>query len=127
MNREEPRIIDPTSTHWESHPHFPGIKMKKLVTPVDNPFASCHLVYIPPGGEVIWHEHPMQMEIVHILKGQSLLTVNQIEQPLNVGYIASIPNGTFHSLRNTGSEPVELMAILILSPVNLPSTPVDPS
>jgi quercetin dioxygenase-like cupin family protein len=106
-----PRIVDLESTQWEPHPRFPGILMKTLLTTADNAFANVNLVLIPPGCEVGWHHHSMQMETVFLLQGQSTLTIDKSEQPLHAGQIVAIPLGAEHTLRNNGTQPVEIMAI----------------
>lgn len=110
-DKSHPRIVDLKFIQWEPHPRFPGVLMKTLITTSDNAFANVNLILIPPGCEVGWHHHAMQVETVFLLQGQSILTINSSEQPLNAGQIVAIPLGVEHALRNSGTEPVELMAI----------------
>lgn len=105
-----PRIVDFESLSWDTHPRFPGILMKALLTPEDNTLANVSLVRVPPNCEVGKHRHPTQVETVFMMKGMSILTVGDSEQPLNAGQIVAIPIGVEHALRNAGAEDVELMA-----------------
>jgi quercetin dioxygenase-like cupin family protein len=109
-DHEFPRIVDFESLAWNSHPRFPGILMKALLTPEDNALANVSLVRVPPNCEVGRHRHPTQVETVFMMKGMSILTVGETEQPLNAGQIVAIPIGVEHGLRNAGIEDVELMA-----------------
>lgn len=106
-----PRIVDSTETEWGDHPRFAGIQMKALLTKLDNALANVSMVYVPPGGVVGWHMHSTQVETVYLLKGQAVLIIGTNESTLTAGCIVAIPSGREHTLRNVGSEAVELLAI----------------
>jgi len=94
---------------WQEHARFPGISMKSLLTPADNPFASVNVIQVPPGGEVGRHRHAQQFETVWVIRGNAILTLDQTEVSLRDGQIIAIPIGLEHELRNDGSALVELL------------------
>jgi quercetin dioxygenase-like cupin family protein len=110
-NQSLPNIVDSRSIQWESHPRFPGILMKKLITTGENQLACVNLVQVPPGCEIGWHHHSAQIETIYLLQGQSILTINGNEMPFNAGQIVAIPPGVEHTLCNRGKAPVELLTI----------------
>jgi quercetin dioxygenase-like cupin family protein len=105
-----PRIVDSADAEWGEHPRFAGIQMKALLTKADNALANVSMVHVPPGSEVGWHTHATQVETVYLLSCQAVLTVDATESALTAGCIVAIPAGAEHTLRNVGTEPVELLA-----------------
>ena len=57
-----PRVADLTAGEWQEHVRFPGIYMKSLLTPMDNPLASVNVVQVPLGGNIGSHRHAQQIE-----------------------------------------------------------------
>jgi quercetin dioxygenase-like cupin family protein len=106
-----PRIVNSAETEWGDHPRFTGIQMKALLTKADNALANISMVRVPSGGQVGWHMHATQVETVYLLSGHAVLTIRETESELTAGCIVAIPAGAKHSLRNVGSETVELLAI----------------
>ncbi|SRR6266540_1290075 len=105
-----PRIVSAADTEWRDHPRFAGIQIKPLLTRADNEWANVSLVQVPPGGEVGWHVHPTQVETVYLLAGKAILTIGANASPMTAGCIVAIPARAEHSLRNVGSENIELIA-----------------
>ena len=106
---ELPRVADLTAGEWLEHARFPGIFMKNLLTAVDNPFSNVNVVRVPSGGIIGRHRHVQQFETVWVIRGNTILTLDQTEVHLNVGQIIAIPIGLEHALRNAGDSPVELL------------------
>jgi quercetin dioxygenase-like cupin family protein len=104
------RIVHAAKVEWGDHPRFAGIQMKALLTRADNEFANVSQVRVPPGCEVGWHKHATQIETVYLLAGQAILTIGEHESSMAAGSIVAIPAGHEHSLRNVGSDPIELLA-----------------
>ncbi len=104
-----PRIADLTAGEWQEHTRFPGIYMKGLLTPADNPFASINVVQVPPGGKIGRHRHAQQLETVWVIRGNAILTLDQTEVPIRDGQIIAIPIALEHALRNEGKALVELL------------------
>ena len=105
-----PRVVDSTATEWGDHPRFSGVKMKALLIPADNKLANVSMVRVPVGSLVGWHSHATQVETVYVLTGHAILTIGSSEAALEPGCIVAIPSGSEHSLRNAGTEAVELIA-----------------
>jgi quercetin dioxygenase-like cupin family protein len=104
-----PRIADLTAGEWQEHARFPGIYMKGLLTPEDNPFASVNVVQVPPGGKIGRHHHAQQLETVWVISGNPILTLDQTEVSMRDGQIVAIPIGLEHALRNEGQALVQLL------------------
>ena len=104
-----PRIIDLTAGEWQEHARFPGIYMKGLLTPADNPLANVNVVRVPPGGKIGRHHHTQQLETIWVIRGNAILTLGQSEVIIRDGQITAIPIGLEHALRNEGQTLVELL------------------
>ncbi len=104
-----PRVADLAAGDWQEHARFPGITMKNLLTPADNPHASVNVVQVPQGGVIGRHRHATQVETVWVICGKPILTLDQTEVPLKDGQIIAIPIGLEHALRNEGQALVELL------------------
>ncbi|CAN5737229.1 hypothetical protein BH20ACT11_BH20ACT11_04800 [soil metagenome] len=69
----------------------------------------------PPGGGgggMLPHAHHAQEEAVYVLQGEYALVVGGGELRLGPGSFASVPRGTVHASRVTGSEPGRCLVIL---------------
>jgi mannose-6-phosphate isomerase-like protein (cupin superfamily) len=66
-------------------------------------------VRVPPGGKIGRHYHGEQIETVWIIRGNAILTLDQMEVSLRDGQIIAIPVGLEHALRNEGTTLVELL------------------
>jgi quercetin dioxygenase-like cupin family protein len=104
-----PNVGDLMAGEWQEHARFPGIYMKRLLTPADNPLASVNAVRVPPGGTIGRHRHVQQVETVWVIRGNAILTVEQTEVSIRDGQIIAIPLGLEHALRNDGPTLVELL------------------
>jgi mannose-6-phosphate isomerase-like protein (cupin superfamily) len=107
----KPNIVDSAAVDWTEHPRFHSIGMKALLTAADNPLAGVNIVQVPPDGVIGHHLHVQEIETVYVLAGQSVLTLGDADYPFAAGQVVAIPAGLEHSLRNTGSEIVELLCI----------------
>jgi quercetin dioxygenase-like cupin family protein len=104
-----PRVVDLADGEWQAHARFPGISMKGLLNASDNPFASVNVIQVPPGGAVGRHRHAQQFETVWVIRGNAILTLDQMEVSIRDGQIVAIPIGLEHALRNEGTTLVELL------------------
>jgi len=104
-----PRIGDLNAGEWQEHARFPGIHVKSLLTSQDNPLANVNVVQVPPHGMIGRHRHTQQLETVWIIKGEAILTLDQIDIYLKKGQIIAIPMGLEHTLRNEGITTLELL------------------
>ena len=64
------------------------------------------------------HDHQNEEEIFYVLSGEGLLTedAGQPEKPLRQGDAAICASGENHTIRNAGPEPLELLALILLTP-----------
>ena len=104
-----PRIADFTAGEWQEHARFPGVYMKGLLTPADNPLASVNVVRVPLGGNIDRHRHALQLETIWVIRGDAILTLDHTEVSIRTGQIIAIPIGLEHALRNEGESVVELL------------------
>jgi len=104
-----PRIADLFAGEWQEHTRFSGIFMKSLLTAADNPLASVNVVRVPLGGKIGRHRHTQQLETVWVIRGEAILTLDQIDLSMSEGQIIAIPIGLEHAVRNEGQSIVELL------------------
>jgi quercetin dioxygenase-like cupin family protein len=104
-----PRIADLEAGEWQEHPRFPGIQIKGLLTAADNPLATVNVIEVPPGSSVGRHRHAQQLETIWVIKGNAILTLDQMEVSIKDGQIVAIPIGLEHALRNEDHSPLQLL------------------
>ena len=104
-----PHVADLHGGEWQEHGRFPGIYLKTLLTTTDNPLANVNAVRVPPGSTIGRHRHAGQLETVWVIRGNAILTLDQMEVSLRDGQIIAIPIGLEHALRNEGPALVELL------------------
>jgi quercetin dioxygenase-like cupin family protein len=105
------RFADAQAGEWQEHPRFAGVLLKGLLTAADNALASVNVVRVPPGREIGWHRHAMQVETIYVLAGQCIFWLGEAEVPMRAGQIVAVPIGVEHGLRNPQDEPVELLTV----------------
>lgn len=71
-----------------------------------------HLI-LEPGCEVGWHVHHGDGETYYILKGQGEYSDNGAVITLFPGDVAFVDDGEGHSLKNTGGETLEAIALIL--------------
>jgi len=96
---------------WTEDPRFPGVGFKILESRATHPTTSVVLVRLDPGVVINTHVHPIETETAYVLAGQGTLTHGDQETRLAPGMGVTVPPGLPHSLRNTGSEPLQLIAM----------------
>lgn len=83
------------------------------VTPQNS--GSQHLVLgtetIPPGGVIPKHRHLGQDEILFLQTGSARVSLNDQDYDVHAGGMVFFPLNTWVSLRNMGSEPIQLIFI----------------
>lgn len=70
-------------------------------------------VYLDPGCEIGWHIHHGDGETYYILKGQGEYNDNGQVALIGPGDVTFVDDGQGHSLKNTGSEPLEAIALIL--------------
>ena len=78
----------------------------------------CARIILGTGCSIGWHDHQHEEEIFYVTSGEGQLTENTDEPPqvLRRGDAAICPPGASHSIRNDSSEPLELLALILLTP-----------
>ena len=71
-------------------------------------------VRLKPGCSIGFHEHKEEEEIFYILSGQGVVEDNGKTIAVGAGDVTLTGNGAGHSIANTGSEPLEFMAVILL-------------
>lgn len=71
------------------------------------------LARLKPQEEVEFHEHKGEAEYYYILSGTGLYTDNKSEIDVNPGTVTFTPSGSGHGIKNTGSEMLEFIALII--------------
>ena len=83
---------------------FPGMNPKVSL------FSHARLT---PGEEVAYHTHEGEFEIYYILTGCGIYNDNGQEVAVKPGAVTHTPTGCGHSLKNTGSETLEFIALIV--------------
>ena len=74
-------------------------------------FASVSLL---PGEEVEFHVHTGEMESYYIISGVGEYNDNGTIVPAEAGMVTFTPSGEGHGIKNTGSERLEFIALIVL-------------
>lgn len=70
-------------------------------------------VTLNPGCEVGWHIHHGDGETYYILKGEADYNDNGTVVKVGPGDVTFVDDGEGHSIKNNGTEPVELIALIL--------------
>jgi quercetin dioxygenase-like cupin family protein len=106
-----PNILNLSNVEWEPHPRFKALRVKVLESKATHPHASVMLVEVEAGGEIPAHTHPIETETAYVLAGQGVITIDGQDYVFEGGHNLTIPVGALHSVRNTGSGAISLLAI----------------
>lgn len=68
---------------------------------------------LKPGSSIGLHEHVGDFETYVVLSGEGLINDNGEETPVKPGDVIITKNGEKHSLENTGSVDLEVMALIL--------------
>ena len=87
--------------------------------------ADTNLMFVraqlPPGEAHRFHRHPHMEEILYILSGTAEQWIEREKRIMRPGDSIYLPVGIVHGTYNTGSEPLDFLAIL--SPAKTPGPP----
>ena len=70
-------------------------------------------VILDPGCGIGWHVHNGDGETFFVLKGEAEYSDNGAPTTLRAGDIASVLPGEGHSVMNNGTEPFEMIALIL--------------
>ncbi len=71
------------------------------------------LITIPVGASIGYHVHEGESETFYIVRGSGIFDDNGTPMPFTVGDVLHTLPGHGHGVRNTGEEPVEMVALIL--------------
>lgn len=72
------------------------------------------LAELKPGEEVGFHIHNNESEMYYILSGEGIYDDNGTEYEVHPGMVTHTPSGDGHGIRNTGTDMLRFIALIIL-------------
>ena len=70
-------------------------------------------VVLAPGAEIAWHIHRGDGECYYVLKGEGTYSDNGEIITMRPGDMSFVGDGEGHALKNTGSEDLEAIALIL--------------
>lgn len=74
----------------------------------------CAKLTLPPGASIGMHRHDGEDELFVIIKGSGIIDDGKTRTPVGAGDAILTGNGEEHALENTGSDTLELLALIML-------------
>lgn len=71
-------------------------------------------IVLNPGCSIGLHEHVDEEEAYYIIKGKGMVTDNGQTLPVQAGDVILTGDGSSHAIENTGDEPLEFIAVVML-------------
>jgi quercetin dioxygenase-like cupin family protein len=115
---DELHITDLAQVDWQPHPTIPGVLTKIFENRASHDHADVLLVNIAAGGVIPWHVHESASETAYVLRGSGKLLSTRDSSQLDSaaetrfaeGIATTIPAGLWHSVQNSGDEPLLVFA-----------------
>ena len=92
------------------------VKMTQILNGADEMYGKGRLfnhVTLEPGCGLGWHVHTGDGETYFVLRGHAEYNDNGVLTQLHPGDVAFVGSGEGHAIKNTGDEPVELVALIL--------------
>jgi mannose-6-phosphate isomerase-like protein (cupin superfamily) len=70
-------------------------------------------ITLKPGCEIGYHEHHNETETYYFLSGKGMYQDNKDEIPVKAGDVTFCEDGNGHVVKNTGTEDIELIALIL--------------
>lgn len=70
-------------------------------------------IHLDIGASIGYHVHEGESELFYVIKGEAIYNDNGTEYPLRAGDTAIVTAGNGHSIANKGTEPVDLIALIV--------------
>jgi mannose-6-phosphate isomerase-like protein (cupin superfamily) len=70
-------------------------------------------ISLDPGASIGCHSHPEDVEYYVILRGSGIVNDNGTENAVKKGDVVITGNGSFHDIKNTGSGPLDMIAVIM--------------
>ncbi|OFY93386.1 MAG: hypothetical protein A3K10_08905 [Bacteroidetes bacterium RIFCSPLOWO2_12_FULL_31_6] len=83
-----------------------NVLMKKLDTDSN---STSFLIWVKK--EVPSHKHATHSELIYVVEGQGIITVNGSKSNIGTGDYFRIPQNTFHSLEVLSKKPIKVLSI----------------
>lgn len=94
-------------------PHFKGgdgqVHLRKFA---DDRMGSIVQLTLPAGASIGLHKHEGNCEIIYVISGEGICSDDGAEYPIGAGTETYCPEGHTHGIRNTGTTPLVLFAVL---------------
>lgn len=74
----------------------------------------CAKITLQPGCSIGFHNHDEEEEIYYIMRGTGTVNDDGREAVVTAGDAVLTGDGAGHSIANTGDEPLEIMAVILL-------------
>lgn len=103
---ERPEMRGGNGTVRIEHLFEPGTELKA-------PTRLCAKLYLEPGVSIGFHRHENEEEIFVIVKGQGEIDDNGTSRQVAAGDSVLTGNGAGHAVKNTGSETLEILAVIV--------------
>jgi mannose-6-phosphate isomerase-like protein (cupin superfamily) len=68
---------------------------------------------LPPGASIGRHQHDKETEYFIIHSGSGIANDNGTETAIRSGDVVVTGNGAFHGIKNTGTEPLVMTAVIV--------------
>lgn len=94
----------------------PGSLTMTDLTGGKGPCKNCRLVsevLIPPGAGIGHHDHQTETEYYIMLQGTAVVNDNGTDVSVGPGDVVITGDGAAHSITNTGTEPVKMIAVIV--------------
>ncbi len=72
-------------------------------------------VVLVPGASVGVHKHEGDFEVYYILSGNGTYNDNGTDMPVSAGDVTICKEGEIHGIKNTGTENLEFMAMILFT------------
>jgi mannose-6-phosphate isomerase-like protein (cupin superfamily) len=72
----------------------------------------CAKLILPPGAGIGLHEHAAEDEVYIVVRGRGMLDEGDGEVAVEAGDAILTGNGASHAIRNDGTEPLEIIAVI---------------
>ena len=102
---ERPEMRGGNGTVRIEHLFEPGTELK-------SPTRLCAKLYLEPGVSIGFHRHESEEDIFVIVKGQGEIDDNGTSRQVAAGDSVLTGNGAGHAVKNTGSETLEILAVI---------------
>lgn len=102
----------------ETREHMRGGKNSVAVTHIEKALLpkSARLfarLSLPPGSSIGEHRHTGEAEMFYFLRGEGVVTDDGERIPVRAGDAMTTPSGHSHSVENTGTEDLVLIASIV--------------